>query len=314
MEKLVEEYLKYLQYQKNYSTNTLTNYEVDLRQFREYLDDSPHISAGYTASDIDNVIIRGFLASLAKNEITSKSRGRKLATLRSFFRWLKREGYVKSNPAKIIASPRTEKKLPKFLTEKEMNTFLDMPDTSKALGSRDAALLELLYSTGLRSAEAVSLDLADIDLKGRFLRVTGKGNKERMIPFGEPAQDRITAYLPKRREIIANRGPEASQTEALFINNLGTRLTTRSVRRIVARYIQMASLASGISPHSLRHSFATHLLNAGADLRSIQELLGHSSLSTTQKYTQVGFEKLIQTYRNAHPRAKIQVEKNENNN
>ncbi len=299
---LIEKYLYYLKYRKNYSDNTIHNYSVDLKQFYEYLEGKYSSGPLPAPEDIDNIDIRGFLAELAKNDVGNRSRGRKLAALRSFFKWLMREGYVKANPAKVLSTPRTEKKLPSFLTETEIDLFLSLPDRKKTLGSRDAALLELLYSTGIRSAELVSLRLADVDLRGRFLRVMGKGNKERMVPFGEPAEEALTKYLSRRNELLV-KDRENRGKDFIFLNYRGTPLTTRSVRRLVAKYIRLASLKTNLSPHSLRHSFATHLLNAGADLRSIQELLGHSSLSTTQKYTQVGMEKLIETYRKAHPRA-----------
>jgi integrase/recombinase XerC len=296
-------FLKYLEIRKNYSPHTIRNYSVDLRQFSEYLDRKHPRGSDLKPSGIDSTLIRGFLAEQAKNNVSNKSRGRKLATLRSFFKWLVREGYVTSNPAKVISTPRTDRKLPSFFTEKEIEPFLNAPDGSTNLGARDAALLELLYSTGIRSAELVSLRLGDVDLRGKFLRVMGKGGKERMVPFGEPATDKLEQYLRKRTHLL-RKSKTGEGRDVIFLSFRGTPLTTRSVRRIVAKYIRMVSLKESLSPHSLRHSFATHLLNAGADLRSIQELLGHSSLSTTQKYTQVSMEKLIKTYRLAHPRAR----------
>jgi integrase/recombinase XerC len=302
MKTLIQSFLDYIEKRKNYSPMTVKSYSVDLHQFADFMETHFNSSSAENLKKIDNVIIRGFLAELAKNNISGKSRGRKLAALRSFFSWLIREGHLSRNPAKSISSPRAEKKLPTFLTVPEMEVLLSQPDAATPLGARDAALIEILYGTGIRSAELVGLSLGDIDLQGRFARVMGKGSKERIVPFGEPSADKIRLYLPFRRELCA-RNKTSQITDRLFVNHRGTALTTRSVRRIIAKYIRLAALKSRISPHSLRHSFATHLLNAGADLRSIQELLGHSSLSTTQKYTQIGIEQLIETYRRAHPRA-----------
>lgn len=302
MKQLVSGFLEYIEKRKNYSPMTIKSYGVDLYQFTNFLEARFSLTDASDLKKIDNVVIRGFLGEMARNGVSGKSRGRKLAALRSFFAWLIREGYASFNPAKAVVSPKAEKRLPSFLTVPEMTILLSQPDVSTPLGARDAALIELLYGTGIRSAELVGLSLGDIDLQSGFVRVMGKGSKERIVPFGEPAGDKIKAYLPARRQLCAmnKNGPP---TNSLFVNHRGTSLTTRSVRRIIAKYIRLAALKSRISPHSLRHSFATHLLNAGADLRSIQELLGHSSLSTTQKYTQVGIEELIETYRRAHPHA-----------
>jgi integrase/recombinase XerC len=303
MDKLIRDFLEHLKYRLNYSELTVKNYSVDLEQFKQYLKkNSPDGLANLSL--IDNLVIRGFLAELARNDIGNRSRGRKLATLRSFFRWLKREGYTNSNPASIVATPRTDKKLPSFFTESEMDQFLDLPDRKSIAGLRDSAVLELLYSTGIRSSELVSLRIVDADLKSGFVRVMGKGSKERMVPFGDPAKDKLHDYLIRRNELVrrSKKGAQESN-DYVFLSVRGTQLSTRSLRRIVNKYIRLASLHSRLSAHSLRHSFATHLLNAGADLRSIQELLGHASLSTTQKYTQVGLEKLIETYKKTHPHA-----------
>jgi integrase/recombinase XerC len=302
MKKLVCGFLDYIEKRKNYSPMTVKSYSVDLHQFTDFLESRFNLTDASNLKKIDNVVIRGFLAELARNGVSGKSRGRKLAALRSFFTWLIREGYTLFNPAKAVVSPRAEKKLPSFLTVPEMEVLLSQPDVSTPLGARDAAIIELLYGTGIRSAELVGLTLSDMDLHGRFARVMGKGSKERIVPYGEPAADRISSYLPVRRELCV-KNKSGTPTNRLFVNHRGTPLTTRSVRRIIAKYIRLAALKSRISPHSLRHSFATHLLNAGADLRSIQELLGHSSLSTTQKYTQIGIEELMETYRHAHPHA-----------
>lgn len=302
MRRFIQSFLDYLEKRKNYSPLTVKSYQVDLEQFAGFIESRFGSADLQTIKKIDNVIIRGFLAELAKDGVAGKSRGRKLAALRSFFSWMIREGYLTFNPAKTVSTPRAEKKLPTFLTIPEMQALLSQPDGSTPLGARDAALVEILYGTGIRSAELVGLTLGDVDMDGGFARVMGKGSKERIVPFGEPSADKLRHYLPFRRALCA-KNKTYPLTDRLFVNHRGTPLTTRSVRRIIAKYIRLASLKSSISPHSLRHSFATHLLNAGADLRSIQELLGHSSLSTTQKYTQVGIEQLIETYRKAHPHA-----------
>jgi len=302
MKELVYQFLDYLSRRKNYSANTILNYRVDLEQFTKYCVENLPSETEWTAADIDNLVIRGFMAELAQQGISNRSRGRKLAALRSFFSWLMREGYIEANPAKMVSTPRTDKKLPAFLTLPEIDLLLSQPDTSTVLGSRDAAILELLYATGVRAAELVGLSVHDVDIQSRFIRVLGKGGKERMVPFGEPAAENLRKYLNSRTE-LAKKRQQGGTRENLFLNYRGGALTTRSIRRIVAKYIRLAALKSNLSPHSLRHSFATHLLNAGADLRSIQELLGHSSLSTTQRYTRVNMQRLMEIYKNAHPRA-----------
>jgi integrase/recombinase XerC len=216
------------------------------------------------------------------------------------------EGYIHSNPAKIVNMPKTERKLPSFFTLVQIEKLINLPDKSKPLGQRDAAILELLYATGIRSAEIVSLKLIDLDMRSRFIRVMGKGRKERLVPFGEPAHQRLEEYLAIRHIFLQRAKSNENryiESDFVFLNNHGGGLTTRSIRMIVSRYIRIAALKSGLSAHSIRHSFATHLLNAGADLRTIQELLGHSSLSTTQKYTQIGIDQLMDTYHKTHPRA-----------
>jgi integrase/recombinase XerC len=218
-----------------------------------------------------------------------------LSALRSFFKYLMREAVVDANPARSVATPRREKHLPSVLQTSDVAALLDAVDLSTALGVRDRAWLELLYASGLRISELVGIDIDDIEVRARLVKVRGKGAKERIVPFGTKAETAIRAYLHVRKAL-----PDES---ALFINYRGERITARSVRRLFDRYVRDASLRAGVSPHTLRHSFATHLLNAGADLRSIQELLGHASLSTTQKYTHLNDLQLIAVYKKAHPRA-----------
>jgi integrase/recombinase XerC len=302
MRELVEKYLEYLYSRRNYSKLTVKSYEGDLRQFFDFLEINRPQNAVIVLKEIDNLTIRSFLVHLTKRGVSNKSRGRKLAALRSFFSYLIREGYLQTNPAKVVSTPKAERELPSFFTQSEVDLFISKPDLSSPLGIRNAAMLELLYATGIRSAELVGLSIDDIDLRSKFIRVTGKGEKERLVPFGEPAAEKITKYLEVRRSLLT-KNKNIEKTNCLFLNYAGDQITTRSIRRIVERYVRLASISGKLSPHSLRHTFATHMLNAGADLRSIQELLGHSSLSTTQKYTQIGINKLIETYRNSHPRA-----------
>jgi integrase/recombinase XerC len=220
---------------------------------------------------------------------------RKVSAMRAFFRYLRREGLVESDPASLIVAPKREQKVPAHLSVDEMSQLLDTPDVSTPLGRRDRAILELFYASGIRLSELVALDLEDVDLSGRMVRVMGKGRKERIVPFNQKAAGALRAWLKDRAALTPG--------DALFVNARGGRLTGRSVQRLVARYVSGCSTRFGISPHALRHSFATHLLQNGADLRAIQELLGHVRLSTTQRYTHVNVAQLLEVYRKSHPRA-----------
>ena len=292
----IDSFLEDLTHRRGLAAHTVKNYRSDLLQFRAFAEASLDIKAW---SGVDVLTIRAFLAELHKNGIARASIARKLASIRTFFRYLTREGRVDKNPARLVATPRLDKKVPARLEQSEVERLLDAPDASTALGRRDRAMLELLYATGLRVGELVSLDLATLDLDNRLVRVHGKGNKERIVPFGELAADALRVYLQDRRELVrAGRG-----TDALFLNARGGRLTSRSVRRLTDRYLQLAALSASLSPHSLRHAFATHLLERGCDLRSIQELLGHESLSTTQKYTTLSTQMLLDVYEKTHPKA-----------
>ncbi len=293
-------FLDDLEHRRGASGHTVRSYRADLDQFLGFLADEWGMNLDKGAlEDVDVLTLRGFLAHLHNQGTARSSIARKLAALRTFFRFLTREGILEKNPARLISTPRQEKKIPGRLEEEEVEKLLECPDRSNPLGRRDHAILELFYATGLRVSELVGLDRSSLELDARLARARGKGKKERLVPYGEPAADALERYLRDRRE-LAQRGPG---TDALFLNARGQRLTDRSVHRLVRKYLKQAALRSGLSPHSLRHAFATHLLERGADLRSIQELLGHSSLSTTQKYTHLTTAKLLEVYERTHPKA-----------
>jgi len=228
---------------------------------------------------------------------------RKLAALRTFFQFLVREGVIELNPAKLVSTPRLEKKLPQHLSIEEAIKFIETPDTETDLGKRNRAMLELMYATGVRVSELTKIDVADIDFKNKLIRVTGKRRKESIIPFGDPASEALRDYLNVRDRFLNAAPVSEREPEVVFLHYQGTRITTRSVGRMVEKYIRICAGMHDISPHALRHSFATHLLDSGADLRDIQELLGHARLSSTQIYTHVSMEKLIKVYDKAHPKA-----------
>jgi len=255
------------------------------------------------ASDVDTLAVRSFVAALSRSGVGRKSQGRALSALRTFFRWACRVGELAANPAARVPTPKAPKTLPRHLRPGEIESLIEAPAGDSDLERRDRALLELLYATGLRVAEAVSLDWRDLDLKGRTLRVVGKGDKERMVPFGKPALAALRAWR-ERWEGVRKVGD--GDDDPVFLNARGGRLTDRSARRVVDRWVEATALARGVHPHTLRHTFATHLLEAGADLRAIQELLGHASLATTQRYTHVDIERLLAVYRDAHPRARAE--------
>jgi integrase/recombinase XerC len=306
MEQLLTQFLEHLRYERNLSEHTLRNYQSDLQQFYDYL--APvHPKTGKRTepplSSIDHITVREWLATLHAAQKQKASIARKLAALRTFFQFLVREGMLEMNPAKLVSTPRLEKKLPKHLSIEEAIKFVEAPNVETDLGKRDRAMLELMYATGVRVAELTKLNLGHIDFKNRLIRVTGKRRKERIVPFGEPALEALKAYLDVREGFLDAAPVSEREPEALFLNYQGTRITTRSVGRMVEKYIRICAGRYDISPHALRHSFATHLLDSGADLRDIQELLGHARLSTTQVYTHVSMEKLIQVYDKAHPKA-----------
>jgi integrase/recombinase XerC len=306
MEKLIEQFLEHLRYERNVSAHTLRNYSSDLEQFLDFLAPEDQVTGKRKTpdvSEIDHLTIREWLAALHTAQKKKASIARKLAALRTFFQFLVREGVLELNPAKLVSTPRLEKKLPKHLSVEEAIRFIESPDLETDLGKRDRAMLELMYATGVRVAELTTLNLGDVDFRNQLVRVTGKRRKQRIVPFGDPAGEAIRNYLGVREKFLFNAPVSKREEEALFLNYQGTRITTRSVGRMVEKYIRICAGMHNISPHALRHSFATHLLDSGADLRDIQELLGHARLSTTQVYTHVSMEKLIEVYDKAHPKA-----------
>ena len=306
LEEYLRQFLEHLRYERNVSPHTLRNYSSDLEQFHEHI--APPKPGGtreqIPVKDIDHLTIREWMASLHADNKKKTSIARKLASLRTFFQFLVREGIQENNPAKLVATPKVERKLPNHLSMEDAVRFIESPDLENDLGRRDRAILEFLYATGMRVGELVSLNLKDIDFREKLVRVTGKRKKQRILPFGEPALHSLMYYLNETRPTFLNNCPPTERDEqAVFLNYQGTRITTRSVGRMVDKYIKQVADIHDISPHSLRHSFATHLLDSGADLRDIQELLGHVRLSTTQIYTHVSMEKLIEVYDRAHPKA-----------
>ena len=299
----IGDFLDHLTYERNVSANTVDAYRGDLDSFFSFLCND-YLSMPFEMVEprtIDHLAVRSWLAFQHRKKMSRSSIARRLSALRTFFRFLMREGAIEVNPARGVATPKKEKHLPTVLQPADIAILLEQPDTETPLGLRDRAWLELLYAAGIRVGELVGIDLGDIEVKARLLKVHGKGSKERIVPFGKKAEEAIRAWLEARPAVVGDRFDEE---QPLFVNYRGKRITARSVRRLLDGYVREASLRSGISPHTLRHSFATHLLNAGADLRSIQELLGHVSLSTTQKYTHLSDSHLIEVYRKAHPRGK----------
>lgn len=336
MKETIEKFLQYLRMVKNSSPHTVLNYGKDLEQFLAYL--SPPGANPPALSEVKHGMIREFVAHLHDHGLEKTSIARKIAALRSFFKHCVREGYLPENPARLIPTPKLPKRLPSVLSAEEMNAFLNqlsepasLPTVSERpfrrrasakqrAGSvasaamedslflrRDRALLELLYAAGLRVSELTGLNLVDIDQKERILRVRGKGNKERIVPYGTKAQEALEKYWPLREQLLRQSQKSNIQSDPhgqpVFLNYAGGRLTQRSVGRIVKKYVRLINVNWDLHPHSLRHAFATHLLADGADLRAIQELLGHQSLSTTQKYTHASIRQLMETYDKTHPHA-----------
>lgn len=295
MRKELRRFLNHLKYEKNASSYTIASYRGDLNQLVDYIEER-----GAGLREIDKVILRGFLARLHERGNKKSTVARKLASVRSFFQFCLKKRWLEDNPAKVVATPKQEKHVPSFLSEEEMAHFLDLPQrTDNVLDLRDRALLELLYATGMRVGEIVGMNVEDVNFAERLIKVRGKGKKERLLPFGRKAEVSLRSYF--RLRSLINKGK--IEERPLFLNYRGKRLTSRSVERIVDKYIRRAALRRKISPHSLRHSFASHLLSRGADLRVIQELLGHESLATTQKYTHIDLRQLLEVYRKSHPRS-----------
>jgi integrase/recombinase XerC len=336
MKKSILKFLEYLQSVKNSSPHTISNYGKDLHQFLAYL--TPPESEPPELKAIHHTVIREFVGHLHDQSLEKSSIARKLAALRSFFKYCVREGMLKENPARLVPTPKLPKRIPSVLSAEEMNGFLNQlagmksdsekraalpprpakserkaprgnADEEGLLIRRDRAILELLYAAGLRVSELTGLNIVDMDCKDRILRVRGKGNKERIVPYGSKAEEALDLYWPVRERIleqnssVSTKRGAAPHTEAIFLNYAGRRLTQRSVGRIVKKYVRLVNVNWDLHPHSLRHAFATHLLADGADLRAIQELLGHQSLTTTQKYTHASIRQLMDIYDKAHPHA-----------
>lgn len=291
MQDSISRFLRHLALEANASAHTVTAYGQDLAQFQEHLE--RELGREAAPSDVDHLLVRSFLARVHRRGLKKTSAARKLAALRTFFRFLCREGVLERNPARGLLSPRVERRIPNHLGEEEVEALLAVEGT-KDSDRRAKALLELLYGTGIRCAELVGLDVSDVDLNERLIKVLGKGRKERIVPFGTQAKIALEFYLSIRSN---------SSSPALFLNSRGGRLTDRSVRMLLNRRVLEVALRRRVNPHALRHTFATHLLERGADLRSIQELLGHVSLSTTQRYAHVNSTYLVEIYRKTHPRA-----------
>jgi tyrosine recombinase XerC len=290
MQRYIDKFINYLKIEKNVSGHTIINYTIDLKAFSLFLGEAE-------IDSVDHLALRRFLAELRGKNYSKRTIARKLASLRSFFKFLYREGHIKANPIAAISSPKLDKKLPKFLDVGKVTKLILSPDVKTESGLRDRAILETLYSCGIRVSELVGLDIDDIDFISGVIKVLGKGRTERMVPIGD------TALLSIRKYTAGKLQGRAKGRRAVFLNSRGGRLTDRSVRRVIDKHIHACSIEEKISPHSLRHSFATHLLDKGADLRSVQELLGHMNLSTTQIYTHVTMERLKNVYDKAHPRA-----------
>jgi site-specific recombinase XerD len=333
MKQAIGKYLQYLQSVRNSSPHTIVNYGKDLEQFVAYL--SPPGAQPPPLRKITHLIIREFVGHLHEQGLEKSSIARKLAALRSFFKYCAREGMIKENPARLVPTPKLPKRIPSVLSAEDMSQFLDglantrpaaaggrLPTKSGEVGTshagkaseglllrRDRALLELLYAAGLRVSELTGLNMEDIEQNEKMLRVRGKGNKERIVPYGTKAQDALEKYWSLREQLLLQTHGvgeirrAAPRTNAVFLNYAGRRLTQRSVGRIVKKYVKLVNINWDLHPHSLRHAFATHLLADGADLRAIQELLGHQSLSTTQKYTHASIRQLMEIYDKAHPHA-----------
>jgi len=310
VKRALQDFLRYLRIEKNYSGHTLRNYQSDLRQFIDFLDNRSEQQGSAERMDpkqVGHLDVRSYLASLYRRNAKS-SVARKLSALRSFFAYLLRQGEVKQNPADLVSAPKMGKAIPDFLQVDETFQLMHGPDRDSVLGSRDRAILEVLYSCGLRVSELTALNLDGVELELGIIRVMGKGSRERVVPVGSKAREALSHYLQRRGELLGMQ----MEHQALFLNNRGGRLSPRSVARLLKKHMQRCNIARPLSPHGLRHSFATHLLDAGADLRAVQEMLGHVSLSTTQRYTHLSVDKLMAEYDKAHPRSRLQKAKEQN--
>lgn len=294
MNKDIKKFIDYLQYEKNYSSYTVSNYERDLESFMVFLN-KEHCNI----YDVDYRIIRSYLTELYNKKYSNKTICRNISSLRSFFKFLVKEGKIKSNPMLLISNPKVEQSLPNFLYYQELEKILDTPDCKSSIGQRNGLILELFYSTGVRVSELVNIQLKDIDFHNYYIKILGKGNKERYVIYGKRCSDLMDTYLEDGRRKLNRKN-----IDYLFLNNNGEFLTTGGVEYIINKIVRSSGIKSHVSPHTLRHTFATHMLNEGADLKSVQELLGHSDLKTTGIYTHVSNEHLREVYLSAHPRAR----------
>lgn len=310
MEQYLPRFLEFLKLNRNVSHHTLRAYRSDLWQFVEF--SKERVGRPITTDDFDHRLVRSFLANLYENGHSRASSARKLASVRSFARYLRNEGHLERDFGGLVSTPKLARRMPTHLDPDEISVLLESPDLDTPLGRRDRAILELFYASGLRLSELVSLDVDDVNLRDQLVRVLGKGGKERVIPFNQSASDAIRSYLKDHRVLVNSSNETLGQachprttvvSMPLFVNYRGGRLSSRSVDRLVRKYAVQSSARLGISPHALRHSFATHLLERGADLRAIQELLGHARVSTTQRYTHVNAAQITALYRRTHPRA-----------
>lgn len=297
----INSFLNYLKVEKNASQLTIINYRTDLIQFSEFLADREKLPVEkLTRTSLNHRSVREYLAYIQNNGQSRATAARKLAALKSYVKYLCRENILSENPIAAVSTPKQEQRLPRFLYSQEVELLLQAPDLSTPAGMRDKAILEILYASGIRVSELTGLNLNNLDLDEEYIKVTGKGDKDRLVPMGRKARAAIMLYLKKSRPTYLK--PENKAVEALFLNRFGGRLSARAVRMIVNKYADSIALNQRISPHTLRHTFATHLLNNGADLRSVQELLGHVELSTTQIYTHLTKENIKMIYDNTHPR------------
>ena len=309
MEQYLPSFLEFLKLNRNVSSHTVRAYGIDLRQFVDF--SKERFGRSVTTDDFDHRLVRGFLASLYDNGHSRASSARKLATVRSFARYLRNEGRLEHELGGLVSTPKLARRMPIHLDQDEISELLESPDSETALGRRDRAILELFYASGLRLSELVGLNVDDVNLRDQLVRVLGKGGKERVIPFNQSTADAICAYLDDHRVLVNSNNQTSGQRHPqsaivsvpLFVNYRGGRLSGRSVDRLVRKYVVQSSTRLGVSPHALRQSFATHLLERGADLRAIQELLGHARVSTTQRYTHVNAAQITALYRRTHPRA-----------
>lgn len=298
MNNYVKEFIQFLNTEKNAASLTVSHYEKDIEQFLRFLS-----SGSANLEEVNYKTLRNYLATLKEQRYSRKSIARKLSAIRVFLRYLKKDGVLTSNSWEVIATPKQEKKLPRFVYPDEVLELLEAPSSSTELGRRDRAIIEVLYGSGIRVSELTGLDVTHLDFEQGSLKIRGKGARERIVPLGGFALQAVSNYLEKARPILEAKNRDDPEKKALFLNRFGKRLTDRSVRRMLRKYSLKVSISCNVSPHVLRHSFASHLLNAGADLRAVQEMLGHTSISSTQIYTHITSEGLKRTYMNTHPRA-----------